>query len=61
MAMRFVFVFIFHNTISLLKKILEWIIPDEQEEVKIKRIKTIYMIKKLFKEEDTDQVDVDAA
>ena len=51
MAVRFAFVSGFYYTICLLKKILEWIIPDEKEEIKLRRMKTVYIIKELFKEE----------
>ena len=55
MAMRIIFVLSFYYFVSLLRTILDWTVADEPWEVQARRKRTIYFIKRLFKDKTEDR------
>ena len=60
MAIRIIFVLSFYYVISTLRTILDWMVADEPWKVKVRRKKTIYFIKRLFKDKNEHRSGVKA-
>jgi hypothetical protein len=61
MTMRIIFVVSFYYFISLLRTVMDWMVADEPWNVRVRRKRTIYFIKRLFKEKTQGRSGMKAA